>query len=221
MFKAKPMPNLTPKQIERFWSKVNRRGPEDCWEWQRGRFSNGYGLVTLHPFGNFLAHRIAYAIGYGRAPGQLFVCHRCDNPRCCNPAHLFLGTCADNLADMRAKQRGAMGEASPHAKLTTSVVLAILASDESQQALGDRYEVSQTAVGNIRRGKTWGHIGDRSRIVRGPRRGARCPNAKLTEALVRKIRASKRSNVALANEHGVNPSTISRVRSRDNWTTVA
>ena len=73
----------------------------------------------------------------------------------------------------------------------------------------------------IRRGESWGHIGDRSRIVRGPRRGARCPNARLTEALVRKIRVSKRSNVALANKYGVDPSTISRVRSRVDWATVA
>lgn len=218
MFKSTP--DLTPEQIERFWSKVDRRGPDDCWEWQRGCFSNGYGLVSLHPFGNFLAHRIAYTLGHGHAPGQLFVCHRCDHPRCCNPAHLFLGTCADNLADMRAKQRGAIGEANPQAKLTTSVVLAILASDESQRALGDRYGVSRTTVGCARRGETWRHVGNRTQTIVGCRRGARCHSAKLTETSVREIRMSKETNVALANKYGVDPSTISRVRSREDWATV-
>ena len=221
MFKAKLMPNLTPKQIERFWSKVDQRGHDECWEWQRGCFSNGYGLVSLYPHGNFLAHRVAYALGHGHAPGQLLVCHRCDNPRCCNPAHLFLGTCADNLADMRAKRRGQIGETNSQAKLTASIVRAILASDESQYVLGDRYGIEQSTVSSIRRGKTWGHVGDRTRTIVGHRCGTRSPNAKLTDDLVRRIRRSKDSNAALARTYRVDPSTISCVRSRKNWATVA
>ena len=125
------------------------------------------------------------------------------------------------MADMRAKQRSATGEANPHAKLTASIVRAILASDESQYVLADRYGIEQSTVSSIRRGKTWGHVGDRTRTIVGHPRGARCHNAKLTEDLVRTIRVSKDSNVALAKEYGVDPSTISCVRSRKNWTTVA
>jgi len=202
-------------------SKVDRRGPKDCWEWQKGRGSNKYGHVSFSPYGRFLVHRIAYALGYGSTPGQLLVCHKCDNPRCCNPAHLFLGTCADNMADMRAKGRGGVGEANSRAKLTASIVQAILDSDELQRILANRYGIAQTTVSQIRLGKIWKHIGDRAHIIRGPRRGNRCPHAKLTEDRVRRIRQSNQSLVALAKKYGVAPSTISYVRSGRTWVTVA
>jgi hypothetical protein len=221
MRKTKPIPKLTPKQIEYFWSKVDRHGPKDCWEWQRGRGSSKYGMIWFSPSGMFLVHRIAYALGNGCTPGQLLVCHRCDNTRCCNPAHLFLGTCADNMADMRAKGRGAVGEANSRAKLTASIVQAILDSDELQRTLADRYGIAQTTVSQIRLGKTWKHVGDRTHIIRGPRRGNRCPHAKLTEDRVRRIRQSNQSNVALAKKYGVSPSTINLVRNGYTWATVA
>lgn len=96
----------------RFWARVDRRGPDECWEWTGYRLRLGYGRLTYHGR-TTAAHRLAYAFAHGPIPEGLFICHRCDNPPCCNPAHLFLGTVADNNADMRAKGRHRTGDQHP------------------------------------------------------------------------------------------------------------
>lgn len=85
----------------RFWAKVDRG--DDCWEWTGIKDPNGYGRCGM--FGETLAHRVAWKLTREAIPGGLFVLHRCDNPPCCNPDHLFLGTQADNIADMDHKGR--------------------------------------------------------------------------------------------------------------------
>lgn len=94
------------RDIARFWSYVNTSG--DCWKWLLKPNKPGSG----YEYGRFaikrrrwLAHRAAYIIAHGEIPGKLFVLHRCDNPRCVRPDHLFLGTHDDNMADMVAKGR--------------------------------------------------------------------------------------------------------------------
>lgn len=108
---AKPhrkLPELTPQEIEYFWSKVDKtpgQGPKgECWEWQPGKDADGYGMFP-HARYPWKAHRVAYKLQYDIDPGESLVCHTCDNPPCCYGEHLFTGAMVDNVADMKAKGR--------------------------------------------------------------------------------------------------------------------
>jgi len=89
---------------EKFWASLDIRGNEDCWEWQRGRDDGGYGCVC-YSGKRYGAHRLAWELTNGPIPEGLLVCHSCDNPPCCNPKHLFLGTHGDNMQDALTKGR--------------------------------------------------------------------------------------------------------------------
>ncbi len=97
---------------QRFWERVDRRGPDECWPWMGAPDKKGYGRLGRggRSGGDIFAHRLAWAIAHGPIPDGMCVCHHCDNPRCCNAeAHLFLGTIADNNLDMRQKGRASGG----------------------------------------------------------------------------------------------------------------
>lgn len=88
-----------------FWNKIEKSSEEDCWEWKYQRDSKGYGRLNSKLVPTHIASRAAYILTYGHIPDEILVCHSCDNPPCCNPQHLFLGTEKDNFNDAVSKGR--------------------------------------------------------------------------------------------------------------------
>lgn len=155
-------PKRTPE--ERFWFYVTK-GP-DCWGWT-GHTSCGYGVLT----GDLVngkhhqvkAHRFSYELHNGPIPDGLHVLHKCDNPPCSNPSHLFLGTQADNTRDMYAKGRegrntGHPGTSHAMAKLTEDAVRSIRASTGPARIQAKKFKVSESTIYMIRGGHIWKHI---------------------------------------------------------------
>lgn len=147
----------TPTVEDRFWDRVVIAGPDDCWEWQGSR-NRGYGLLGSHGL-SLRANRVAYVLGHGPIPDGFMVMHSCDNPPCCNPAHLSLGTGADNTADAVAKGRmtGApKGLANIHGKLTDDDVRAIRAAraaGEPCRSVAERFGIHPVHVSYIATGR--------------------------------------------------------------------
>lgn len=161
--------------MDRFWSKVDRRGDDECWPWLASvrRKDEGYGAFYLNGR-HQPASRVAYMLTYGDIPPGVVVCHRCDNPPCCNPAHLFLGTPQDNDADRVAKGRQARGSRNGYAKLTERQVWAIrqLRSIGAKPAwLAERFGVTPVYIWSLCTGHrgAWQHIDDEAMraLVRG------------------------------------------------------
>jgi hypothetical protein len=143
---------------EAFWASFERSG--DCWVWPYATRGKGYGAVSLNGVDGY-AHRFAWTLTNGEIPAGLSVLHRCDNPPCGNPDHLFLGTLADNNRDMVSKGRQASGERARHARLTESEVIEIRrrhAAGERQYLLASEFGVTKPTIHRVVRGHAWKHL---------------------------------------------------------------
>lgn len=215
--KKRPIPKLTKSDKRRFWSKVSKRAPNECWEWQASKDSRGYGRFGLK-YKAYGAHRIAHFLKTG-IDGELFVCHHCDNPGCVNPDHMFLGTHDDNIKDAKLKGRMASGDRNgtrtqPHrrarGKRHGSVTM------PWRTARGDR-NGSRTHPERLPHGDNH-HSRLRPELVK---RGEGHSNSKLTEDQVREIRAKYKPRIytmrMLGDEYNVEPTTINGIIKRKSW----
>lgn len=153
------------KALQRFWSKVNIAGPDECWEWQGKPSAQGYGVMCFD-YKRWGSHVFAWICTKGLVPRGVDVCHTCDNRKCCNPQHFFLGTRSENIKDMWRKGRGSKapimrGPDNFNTKLTREKVIAIrqrVANDTRRgvmSQLAREHGVSFQAIWLIVKGKNW------------------------------------------------------------------
>ena len=158
---------------ERFWEKVDKDGPihptlGKCWVWtslkgfSKKNAHKSYGQLSVKEGQESGPHRISWIFHNGSIPDNQLVLHKCDNRKCVNPEHLFLGDQQDNMTDMVVKGRSLKGEKSPMAKLTEKQVLTIrmlyTLGGHTQSSLAKKFKVNQTLIGFIVRRVSWKHI---------------------------------------------------------------
>ncbi len=144
--------------VVRFMGKVDRT--VDCWVWTGATFPTGYGRFSAKRRPT-LAHRVAFFIANDKLPGELVVCHRCDDKRCVNPAHLFLGTIGDNNTDRHRKGRDPRGSTHGNSKLNEAIVQEARrrhSAGETCYRLARCYGVDENAVRQAVQRKTWKHV---------------------------------------------------------------
>lgn len=195
---------------ERFWRRVQRGGESECWSWIGATTTYGHGVFWISPErGRESAHAVALELATGRRrPDGQHCCHRCDNPACCNPAHLYYGTPRQNSADMVARHRNRRGVEKVNALLSERQILEIRTryfSGETGASLADEFGIAPGHLSNIVRGRMW-------KYAPGPvgLKGAK----KLTEQQKTEIRAKRAAGAkltALAAEYGISASHAGNV----------
>lgn len=146
--------------VERFWKKVDIRSPDECWNWiAKAKTQFGYGRLTNGRHVHLKSHRVSWELTNGPIPVGMIVCHRCDNPACCNPTHLFLGTKKENTHDMMRKGRMVAppvrrGASHHNATIPDEDLPAIRLSKLPRKQLAETYGVSAKTIYRIQTGKS-------------------------------------------------------------------
>lgn len=152
---------------ERFWDKVDTSG--DCWLWMGARQVSGHGVLGIRGSKLGRAHRVSYELCIGPIPPGMSVCHRCDNPPCVRPDHLFLGSQADNIADMKAKgraghanypgkNRGSKHGMSRFTETQVADMKARMRAGEPRKTIMSEYQIGDALLSMIATGKRWAHV---------------------------------------------------------------
>lgn len=158
----KGMPYFTPQEREfNFWANLEIKG-NGCWEWKGCARKHGYGWINWIGRKTILAHRLAWILSREESPDGMEVCHRCDNPPCCNPFHLFLGTHTDNIRDMDSKGRRKVtsGENCHLSKLKESDIPEIRRMSDSMNIsqIARHFGVTPSPIRTILNGTGWKHV---------------------------------------------------------------
>ena len=142
--------------FEDVWKYINKGSLNDCWEWIKSLNTGGYGKIKINGK-TYRSHRIVYELTFGKIPDGLLVCHKCDNPPCCRPSHLFLGSHSDNRKDAQNKNRVAYGERCLLSKLTKKDVQKMrkVSSGKSLRELATMFGTCRSNVHAIIHNKTW------------------------------------------------------------------
>lgn len=148
---VKKAPSRLQPTIDKLLRRLTPVKPEDCWEWQGRTNAKGYGCLTINEMNEQLAHRVAYRLWVGDIPEGLGVLHKCDNRKCCNPNHFFLGTNTDNTRDMVNKRR-------QRHKLNEEDVREIRDRSNSIKYLCEKFAISPQMVTHVRARKSYAYV---------------------------------------------------------------
>lgn len=192
---------------------------DGCWGWKASINHRGYGAIRFKNK-KMNAHRASWIIHTGIDPKEKNVCHKCDNRLCCNPDHLFLGTHQDNMDDMLQKGRrvNIKGEQCPWAKLTQQdihMMLALFEKGFTNKAVGKLFNIHGATAGEIKRGEIWGHVGDRSRIIKKNTHEKKLDSQ--TVLLVRKRLDNNEKPTDIALDYNLNTTSIYNIKAGKTW----
>jgi hypothetical protein len=152
------------QRIKESFEKNVVRSEHGCWEWTGSKQSNGYGRMGLSIKGRrLIPHRVSWMIHNGEIPPGLFVCHKCDNPPCCKPEHLFLGDSRANSKDKYDKNRGMLGDTHVSSKLTSHQVIEIkklLKEDITHESIAKKFNIGRGCITAIALKRNWKHVKD-------------------------------------------------------------
>ena len=159
--KASPVPQLSARALVTFENTFIPEPNSGCWLWMKDWGSRGYGQFEINGR-MYLSHRISYSTYVGPIPHGAHVLHKCDNPACVNPDHLYLGTHRENMRDMSRRGRGKpplfLGEACPWARVTDEMVRKIRLEKRTSTLAAPDYGIAASTFNSIRRGEKWSHV---------------------------------------------------------------